>query len=164
MHALAPHVCDLGSAIFSLQPHSEQNKTRPRSVLLRAAIAATRFMVWPFFGPSQIDLRASARAVFLYSKPIFWAELLTASSANCPKLGYVKPKKFGHLLQIITTCVRLPLMGQGRRQAAATDRALMAYMPGGDVYAIARKFGVSPSNLYRALRAKGIKFRRGNHK
>jgi transposase-like protein len=55
-------------------------------------------------------------------------------------------------------------MSQGRRQAAATEKAVMAYMPGADVYALAKKFGISPSNLYRALKHEGYKFKRGNHK
>jgi len=37
-------------------------------------------------------------------------------------------------------------------------------MPGTDVYALARKFRISASNLYRALKLEGFKFRRGNHK
>jgi len=50
------------------------------------------------------------------------------------------------------------------KQAAGTERAVRAYRPGADVYALARKFDVSPSTLYRALKLKGFKFRRGNHK
>jgi len=46
------------------------------------------------------------------------------------------------------------------RQAASTEQAVKAYMPGADVYALARKFGVSTSNLYRALKKQGFKFKR----
>jgi Mor family transcriptional regulator len=50
------------------------------------------------------------------------------------------------------------------RQAASTEQAVRAYMPGTNVYALARKFRISTSNLYRALKLKGYKFRKGNHK
>lgn len=35
-------------------------------------------------------------------------------------------------------------------------------MPGADVYALAKRFGVSTSNLYRVLKEAGYKFKRGN--
>lgn len=37
-------------------------------------------------------------------------------------------------------------------------------MPRTNVYALAKKFGITPSTLYRALKKKGYKFKRGNHK
>jgi len=52
----------------------------------------------------------------------------------------------------------------GARQAAATEQAVKAYLPGTSIYALAKKYGITPSTLYRALRAKGTKFQRGNHK
>ena len=51
-----------------------------------------------------------------------------------------------------------------RRQAAATEQAVKAYSKGANVYALAYKYGIEPSTLYRALRSIGIKFARGNGK
>lgn len=51
-----------------------------------------------------------------------------------------------------------------RRQAAATEHAVKAYFPGANVYALAKKYEIEPSTLYRALRSIGHKFKRGNGK
>lgn len=48
--------------------------------------------------------------------------------------------------------------------ASTTERAVKAYRPGANVYTLAEQHDCSPSNLYRALKRKGFKFRRGNHK
>ncbi len=50
------------------------------------------------------------------------------------------------------------------RQAAGTEQAVKAYMAGADVYALAKRFGIAPTTLYRALRKIGFKFKRGNGK
>ena len=51
-----------------------------------------------------------------------------------------------------------------RKQAAATEQAVKAYIKGANVYALAYRYGIEPSTLYRALRSEGFKFKRGNGK
>ena len=41
---------------------------------------------------------------------------------------------------------------------------MKAYYKGADVYALAARFGITPSTLYRALALLGFKFKRGNAK
>ena len=50
------------------------------------------------------------------------------------------------------------------KQSAGTERAVSEYRKGMDVYALARRCGVSPSNLYRALKSKGYNFKKANGK
>ena len=47
-----------------------------------------------------------------------------------------------------------------RKQAAATEHAVKAYYKGADVYALADRYGITPSTLYRALKDLGFKFNR----
>lgn len=41
---------------------------------------------------------------------------------------------------------------------------MKAYTKGANVYALAKKYGIEPSTLYRALRDVGVSFKRGNGK